>query len=126
MVVLFDDLHGLVDVVLVAFDGQAGVMQVGAHVQHVLKQTHVVIERSKKRFNLSGYVYGTSHPIGRFSSYRPGCRPIYRQRVADGSSGLNNSAVTREHTASTLSQPFDAVKVHALSLSRAQLCNLEA
>jgi hypothetical protein len=80
VVVLFDDLDGLIDVVLVALNGQAGVVKLRAYMQCVLKQTHVIIKRSKKRFNLSGYVYGTSHPIGRFFSYR--------QRVADGSSGL--------------------------------------
>src|ERR1700681_1393609 len=76
VVVLFDDFHSLIHVVLVTFNRQSGVVQVRADVQHLFQQTHVVVERAEKRFNLSGNVNGTSHPIGRFSSYG--------NRVADG------------------------------------------
>src|SRR5271168_3877731 len=76
MVVLLYDLHGLIDAVLLAFDRQARVVQMRAHAQHFLKQADVFIQCAEKRFNLSGNVYGASHPVGGFS--------CYRYRVADG------------------------------------------
>ena len=64
VVVLFDDFHGVVDVVLVAFDGEAVVVEVRADVERVFEQAHIFIERAEKRFNLSGNVDGTSHSVG--------------------------------------------------------------
>jgi hypothetical protein len=51
-------------------------MQMRAHAQRILKLAQIFIQRAKEGFNLSGNVNGTSHPIGRSSSYR--------NRVADG------------------------------------------
>ena len=76
VVVLLHDLHGLVDAVLLAFDGQPRVVEMGAHAQRILEDAHIFIQRAKERFDLSGNVNGTSHPIGRSS--------CYRNRVADG------------------------------------------
>ncbi len=64
VVVLLDDFHGVIDVVLIAFDGQAIVVEVRADVERVFKQAHIFIERAEKRFNLSGNVDGTSHSVG--------------------------------------------------------------
>ena len=72
VVVFLDDLHGLIDAFLLAFDGQARVVQMRAHVQRVLEQAHVLIERAEEGFNLSGNVNGTSHPSGGFACYRNG------------------------------------------------------
>jgi hypothetical protein len=66
----------LVDAVLLAFNGQARIVQMRAHLQRVLQQTHVLIESAEERFDLSGNVNGTSHPSGGFC--------FYRNRVADG------------------------------------------
>src|ERR1700682_6077752 len=76
VVVLLHDLHGLVDAVLLAFDGQPRVMEVRAHAQRIFEHAHILIQRAKEGFDLPRNVYGTSHPIGRFS--------CYRNRVADG------------------------------------------
>src|SRR5207249_7132331 len=75
VVVLLHDLHGVLHGVMLAFNRQLGIAQVRAHVQHVLQQTHVLVQRAKEGFNLSGNVYGTSHPCGGLSN---------RYRVADG------------------------------------------
>ena len=64
MVVLLDDFHGVIDIVLVTFDGEAVVVEVRADVEGVFEQTHIFIERAEKRFNLSGDVDGTSHSVG--------------------------------------------------------------
>jgi len=66
VVVLLHDLHGLVDAVLLAFDGQPRIVEMGAHAQRILEDTHIFIQRAKEGFDLSGNVNGTSHPIGRF------------------------------------------------------------
>ena len=76
MVVLLHNLHGLVDTVLLALNGQPRVVQMRAHAQRILEHAHIFIQRAKKRFDLSGNVNGTPHPIGKFS--------CYRNRVADG------------------------------------------
>ena len=76
VVVLLHDLHGLVDAVLLAFDGQPRVVQMRAHAQRIFEHAHILIQRAKEGFDLPRNVYGTSHPIGRFS--------CYRNRVADG------------------------------------------
>ena len=64
MVVFLNDLDCLIDAFLFAFYGQPCVVQVRAHAQSILEQAHVFIERAKKGFDLSGNVYGTSHPSG--------------------------------------------------------------
>src|SRR5712664_1088192 len=76
VVVLLHDLHGLVDAVLLAFDGQPRVVEMRAHAQRIFEHAHILIQRAKERFDLPRNVNGTSHPIGRFS--------CYRNRVADG------------------------------------------
>jgi hypothetical protein len=76
VVVFLDDFHGLVDTFLLAFNGQPRVVQVRAHLQRILEQTHVLIERAEKRFDLAGNVNGTSHPSGGLC--------FYGNRVADG------------------------------------------
>ena len=65
VVVFLHDFHGMIHALLLAFNRQPRVVQVRPHVQRVLQQTHVLIERAEERFNFSGYVYGTSHPSGR-------------------------------------------------------------
>jgi len=65
VVVLLDDFHGLIDALLFAFNGQTGIVQVRAHVQRLLQQAHILVERAEEGFNFSGYVNGTSHPSGR-------------------------------------------------------------
>jgi hypothetical protein len=64
VVVLLDDFHGVIDIVLVAFNGEAIVVEVSADVKRVLEKAHIFIERAEKRFNLSGNVDGTSHSVG--------------------------------------------------------------
>ncbi len=75
VVVFFDDLHGLIDAILLAFDHQPRVVQMRAHVQGILEKANILIERAEEGFNLSGNVNGTSHPSGGFS---------YRHGLADG------------------------------------------
>ena len=67
MVVLFDDFHRLIHVLLLTLDGESRVVQVRAHPQRILEQAHIFIQRAKKGFNFSGNVNGTSHPSGRSS-----------------------------------------------------------
>jgi len=65
VVILLDDFHRLVDALLLTLDGQPRVVQMCAHAQRILQQTHILVERAEERFDFSGYVYGTSHPSGR-------------------------------------------------------------
>src|SRR2546428_11574977 len=76
MVVLLNDFRRLIHAVLLAFDDQASVVKMCAHLQRILEQAHVFIQRAEEGFNLSGNVNGTSHPIGRSS--------CYGSRLADG------------------------------------------
>jgi hypothetical protein len=64
VVVFLDDLHRMIDAVLLAFNAQPVVVEVRANVQGVFEQTHVFIQRAKEGFNLSGDVNGTSHSDG--------------------------------------------------------------
>ncbi len=47
MVVFFDYFDGLIDAVLLAFNGQSGVVQMRAHLQHILEQPHIFIQCAK-------------------------------------------------------------------------------
>ena len=76
MVVFLYDFHRLVDAVLLAFNGQPRVVQMRAHLQRIFEQAHVLVESAKERFDLTGNVNGTSHPIGGLC--------FYGNRVADG------------------------------------------
>src|SRR5439155_24902490 len=62
--------------VLLTLNGQPRVVQMRAHAQRILEHAHIFIQRAKERFDLSGNVNGTPHPIGKIS--------CYRNRVADG------------------------------------------
>jgi len=115
VVVFLDDLDGLIDAVLLAFDGQPRVVQMRAHVEGVLEQAHIFIQCAEEGFDLSGNVNGTSHPIGRFSSYR--------NRVADGIPPLRVTALrsSQEETNYTLTQAPGRVKLHADDISKREL-----
>jgi len=76
VIVFLDDLDGVVDVVLVAFDAEAIVVQVRAHMQRVFEQAHIFIQRAEKGFNLSGNVNGTPHSDGE--------QPCSANGLADG------------------------------------------
>jgi hypothetical protein len=83
-----------------------------ADLQCILEQAHVFIEGPEERFNLSGNVNGTSHPIGGFC--------FYRNRVADGgflllSVGRSFAFAawpTHGETLYTLTQSCFAVKIN--------------
>ena len=64
VVIFLDDFHGVIDVVLIAFDAQPAVVQMGADVQRVFEQAHVFVQRAEEGFNLSGDVNSTSHSDG--------------------------------------------------------------
>jgi hypothetical protein len=67
VVVLFHDFHGVVDVILVAFDAQAIVVEVGTDVERVFEQAHIFIQGAEEGFNLSGNVNGTPHSEGKLA-----------------------------------------------------------
>src|SRR6266851_3280361 len=118
VIVFLDDLDGLIDSVLLAFNGETGVVQMGPHAQSVFEQTHVLVERAKEGFDLSGDMNGTSHPSGGLACYRNGladgefllveARPrgaISRERIS--------TATNAGETPITLAQRKGRVKLRA-------------
>ena len=75
VVVLLHDAHGLIDVFLVSFNGQASVLQTSAYVQSVFEKANVLVQCAEEGFNFSRNVNRALHALGRFSSSR---------QVADG------------------------------------------
>jgi len=74
VVVLLHDLHGLVDAVC-SPSMSAACRWRWVRTRSDISRTRTFHQRAKERFDLSGNVNGTSHPIGRFSCYRkPGGR----------------------------------------------------
>ena len=99
VVVFLDDFHGVIDVVLIAFNAQPVVVQVRADMQRVFEQAHIFIQRAEEGFNLPRNVNSTAHSDGGASC---------------GENDLANGWFLFEETPNTLTQQSAGVKLQVV------------